>query len=51
MPDSGQEHTADGDNGVLGPATGFDMEIMFCDFRVFIELCKAITTCTRTDLR
>ena len=42
MPDSGQEHTADGDDGFFMPAMGFDTAITICDLRMFLRFDQSI---------
>ena len=42
VPDSGQEHTADGDDGFLVTTVGFDTAITICDLRMFLRFDQSI---------
>ena len=42
VPDSGQEHTANGDDGFLVTAAGFDSAVTFTKFRWSFDLIKAL---------
>ena len=42
MPDSGQEHTLDGDDGFLVTTVGFDTAVTFCNLRMFLRFDQSI---------
>lgn len=51
MPDSGQDHTTDSDDGFFMSTACFDMLIASSNAGCFFDLIKAFTTCTRTGLK
>ena len=42
MPDIGQEHTTDSDDGLVVPTVGFDPAVTFCDFRMLLRSDQSI---------
>ena len=51
MPDSGQDHTADGNDGFLVATACFYAPIAGSESRIFFGLVKAFAICTKTGLR
>lgn len=51
VPDSGQEHTANGDDRFFVSASSFDSAVAFPKSGCFLEFIRALAICTRIGFR